>query len=93
MYYYSPLVEVNINLQAKFLKACGTIVETPTEIRKASRKLLDSPRDGRDMEPPKYQSLPNASTETHLDFTHTPAKHLKEWGNESGSAERTPSRL
>lgn len=84
---------MDINLQAKFLKACGTIVETPAEIRKATRKLLGSPHDNRDLEPSQYQSLPNASLETHPDLPRTPVKHLEEWGNESGSAERTPSRL
>lgn len=87
------IIEMNINLQAKFLKACGTIVETPAEIRKASRKLLGSPHNDRDLEPSKYQSLPNASLETHSDLPCTPIKHLEEWGDESGSAERTPSRL
>lgn len=69
---------MDINLQAKFLKACGTIVETPAEIRKASRKLLSSPHDDRDLEPPKYPSLSNAALETHPDLLRTPAKHLEE---------------
>lgn len=87
----SPRYTKELKDEAKFLKACGTIVETPAEIRKASRKLLSSPHDDRDLEPPKYPSLSNAALETHPDLLRTPAKHLEEGGNESGSAERTPS--
>ena len=68
-------------------------METPTEIRKASSKLLGSPHDNRALELLKYESLPNASPETHPDFPRTPVKHMEEWRNQSGSAERTPSRL
>ncbi|XP_023553555.1 protein JASON-like isoform X2 [Cucurbita pepo subsp. pepo] len=87
----SPRYTKELKDEAKFLKACGTIVETPAEIRKASRKLLGSPHDDRDLEPPKYPSLPNASLETPPDPPRTPAKHLEEGRSEPGSAERTPS--
>ncbi|KAG7031109.1 Protein JASON [Cucurbita argyrosperma subsp. argyrosperma] len=87
----SPRYIKELKDEAKFLKACGTIVETPTEIRKASSKLLGSPHDNRALELLKYESLPNASPETHPDFPRTPVKHMEEWRNQSGSAERTPS--
>ncbi|XP_022931535.1 protein JASON-like isoform X3 [Cucurbita moschata] len=87
----SPRYTKELKDEAKFLKACGTIVETPAEIRKASRKLLGSPHDDRDLEPLKYPSLPNASLETPPDPPRTPAKHLEEGRSEPGSAERTPS--
>ncbi|XP_022985307.1 protein JASON-like isoform X2 [Cucurbita maxima] len=87
----SPRYTKELKDEAKFLKACGTIVETPAEIRKASRKLLGSPHDDRDLEPHNYPSLPNASLETPPDPPRTPAKHLEEGRSEPGSAERTPS--
>ncbi|KAL5052652.1 hypothetical protein RYX36_033334 [Vicia faba] len=42
--------------EAKFLKACGTIVTTPDEIRKASGKLKVSPSCSNDSGPPKFRS-------------------------------------
>ncbi|KAM7262681.1 hypothetical protein ACFE04_000364 [Oxalis oulophora] len=42
--------------EAKFLKACGTIPETPIEIRKASQKLKSSPPCDKHSDPSKFHS-------------------------------------
>uniref|UniRef100_A0A5B7BDI4 Protein JASON n=1 Tax=Davidia involucrata TaxID=16924 RepID=A0A5B7BDI4_DAVIN len=83
--------------EAKFLKACGTLPETPVEIRKASVKLKESsPRDG-DCKHLKFHSwLPNTSIEK-LDLDKlphqppTPIKICEEWVKGSVSSEHTPS--
>lgn len=86
-------------LQAKFLKACGTLVETPVELRKASSKLNGSPHHDRDSEPSKFNSwLPNTSIkmlqqENQPEQPPTPVKLLEEWGKGPGSSEHTPIRL
>lgn len=85
-------------LQAKFLKACGTLAETPIEIRKASAKWSSSPIHDGDSEPSKFHSwLPNTSIKKlHLeDPIHqppTPIKLSEERAHVSGSLEQTPSR-
>lgn len=84
-------------MQARFLKACGTLVETPAEIRKAS--LKGSTTYDRDSEPPKFHSwLPNTSIkkiqlDNQPDQPPTPIKLCEDWGKESASQELTPSRL
>ncbi|KAG8387146.1 hypothetical protein BUALT_Bualt03G0222900 [Buddleja alternifolia] len=51
--------------EAKFLKACGTLPETPDEIRKASKKLVNISAQDREKKSLKFNSwLPNASAET-----------------------------
>ena len=47
--------------QAKFLKACGALQETPEEIRKLSNKLNDSAE--KDSEPKYHSWLPISTTE------------------------------
>lgn len=84
-------------MQAKFLKACGTLPETPVEIRKASKILKDSPPNG-DAESSKFHSwLPDTSIqklnlEMQPDQPPTPFKLSEEWVSASGSSARTPSR-
>lgn len=86
-------------MQAKFLKYCGTLVETPAEIRKATEKLKGSPPYERDLEGQKFHSwLPNTTIkklqlDKQPDLPPTPDKHCEEWGKGSGLQERTPSRL
>ncbi|KAL0320026.1 UNVERIFIED_CONTAM: protein JASON, partial [Sesamum radiatum] len=54
-------MEVYFILQAKFLKACGTLLETPVEIRKASRSFLSTQYKEESL---NFNSwLPNASIE------------------------------
>ncbi|XP_024180318.1 protein JASON isoform X4 [Rosa chinensis] len=88
----SPQIDKELKNEAKFLKACGTIVETPVEIRKAS-KLIGSPHHDRDSEPSKFNSwLPNTSIkklqqENQPEQPPTPVKLFEEWGKGS---EHTP---
>ncbi|KAK4429209.1 protein JASON [Sesamum alatum] len=50
--------------EAKFLKACGTLLETPVEIRKASGKWTDMSAQYKEEESLNFNSwLPNASIE------------------------------
>ncbi|KAB1209666.1 hypothetical protein CJ030_MR6G029209 [Morella rubra] len=93
----SPQRHKGLNDEAKFLKACGTLVETPSEIRKATEKLKSSPPYDGDSGPRKFHSwLPNTSIkklqlENQLDQPPTPVKLCGEWGKGSVSQERTPS--
>lgn len=86
-------------VQARFLKACGTLAETPAEIRKASAKTKFSPSYDGDSEPPKFHSwLPNTSIkklqlDNQPEQATTPTKLSEEWGKGSGLQEQTPSRL
>ncbi|KAA8524168.1 hypothetical protein F0562_010401 [Nyssa sinensis] len=82
--------------EAKFLKACGTLPETPFEIKKACVKLKDSsPHDGT-KHLTFHSWLPNASIEKlNLDKQPhqplTPVKICEEWVKGSDSSEHTPS--
>ncbi|GAV90601.1 hypothetical protein CFOL_v3_34010 [Cephalotus follicularis] len=83
--------------EAKFLKACGTIPETPTEIRKASQKLKGSPPCDTDSEPLKFHSwLPGTSIkklqfDKQPDLLPTPMEQCEEMGKGSLSSEQTPT--
>ena len=85
-------------LQAKFLKACGTLAGTPAEIRKASEKLKSLAPD-KDSDPSRFHSwLPNTSVEKlQLDVQPfdppTPINLCQKLGNSMDSFEHTPSRL
>lgn len=52
----SDLVTKELRDQAKFLKACGTLPETPAEIRKGMAKCKDLSAPTRDVEPLKFKS-------------------------------------
>lgn len=86
-------------LQAKFLKACGTLTGTPIEIRKASEKLKKSPSPDHDSDPSRFHSwLPNTSFEKLQPDVQpfdppTPIKPCHEWGNSMNSFEHTSNRL
>ncbi|GMI69069.1 JASON [Hibiscus trionum] len=63
----SPQIGKGLKDEAKFLKACGTIPETPVEIRKASQKFKQSPPCSGDSETSKFHSwLPNTSIDKFL---------------------------
>ena len=87
------------SLQAKFLKACGTLAGTPVEIRKASEKLKVSASCDKDSEPSRFHSwLPSTSVEklqldVQLFNPTTPIKLCQELGDRTDSFERTPNRL
>ncbi|XP_050382565.1 protein JASON [Argentina anserina] len=90
--YGTPQIDKELKNEAKFLKACGTIVETPVEIRRAS-KLNGSPQHDRDSGPSKFNSwLPHTSIkklqqENQPEQPPTPVKLFEQW--EKGS-EHTP---
>jgi len=85
-----------LKLQAKFLKACGTLTGTPIEIRKASEKLKTSPSPD---DPSRFHTwFPNTSVEKLQPDVQpfdqpTPIKLCQKWGNSMDSFEHTPSRL
>ncbi|GMH12512.1 hypothetical protein Nepgr_014353 [Nepenthes gracilis] len=59
---WSDIDDRELKDEAKFLKACGAIPETPPEIRKASKKLKDSPLNDVNSERSQFHpSLPNTS--------------------------------
>ncbi|CAI9772583.1 unnamed protein product [Fraxinus pennsylvanica] len=83
--------------EAKFLKACGTLPETPAEIRKASEKWKDASTKDAEATPTKFNSwLSNASIEKlnlekQPDEPPTPVKICEEQRMESSSLVETPS--
>ncbi|KAL4622190.1 hypothetical protein ACB092_06G279800 [Castanea dentata] len=93
----SPESHKALKDEARFLKACGTLAETPAEIRKASAKSKFSPSYDGDSEPPKFHSwLPNTSIkklqlDNQPEQATTPIKLGEEWGKGSGLQEQTPS--
>nr|XP_023894470.1 protein JASON isoform X3 [Quercus suber]POE58429.1 protein jason [Quercus suber] len=93
----SPESHKALKDEARFLKACGTLAETPAEIRKVSAKSKFSPSHDGDSEPPKFHSwLPNTSIkklqlDNQTEQATTPIKLSEEWGKGSGLQEQTPS--
>ncbi|XP_052170177.1 protein JASON isoform X2 [Diospyros lotus] len=83
--------------EAKFLKACGTLLETPTEFRKRSEKFKDLLRYDGDSEPSKFHSwLPNTSVEKlileeQLEHPPTPIKLCEGSLKGSDYMKRSPS--
>ncbi|XP_042477221.1 protein JASON isoform X2 [Macadamia integrifolia] len=83
--------------EAKFLKACGTLLETPAEIRKASEKVKDSPTcDGGSEHSKLHSWLPSSSVkklhwvEQPEQSSISPAKFCENLGGRS--PEHKPSR-
>ncbi|KAI4341156.1 hypothetical protein MLD38_025914 [Melastoma candidum] len=63
----SPRFHKEIQDEARFLKACGTIPETPVEIRKAGEKMRrSSPSEDRSVTPKFHSWMPNASLRKHF---------------------------
>ncbi|OMP10104.1 hypothetical protein COLO4_04817 [Corchorus olitorius] len=93
----SPQIDKGLKDEAKFLKSCGTIPETPAEIRKASRKFKQSPPCGGDSEPSKFHSwLSTGSADKfhsnkQSDQPPTPIKLYEALGRPSDSPENTPT--
>ncbi|XP_044493202.1 protein JASON-like isoform X2 [Mangifera indica] len=88
----TPQIEKGLKDEAKFLKACGILPETPAEIRKASEKFDGSPSHDKESEPSKFHSwLPNTSIkklqlDRQCDQPLTPTKLFEECGMESASS-------
>lgn len=98
----TPKPELGFNLkelndQAKFLKACGTLSETPAEIRQATEKWQDLSAQEGDHKHSRFTSwLTNTSIEKPnieiiSDRPPTPIKNCEQWVDISGSLEHTPS--
>ncbi|XP_060209668.1 protein JASON-like isoform X1 [Lycium barbarum] len=81
--------------QAKFLKACGTLPETPAEIRNFSMKCKDQPAPMVEVEPLKFNSWPSDSTYQKLNSNSLPDEpkpvKIESVKNQSGSLVHTPS--
>lgn len=83
-------------LQAKFLKACGTLAETPIEFRKVSAKCADVSTHREELS--KFNSwIPSSSIdklnfEKQPDESSTPFKVSGEWVTGAGFLVGTPSR-
>ncbi|XP_043698586.1 protein JASON isoform X2 [Telopea speciosissima] len=84
--------------EAKFLKACGTLLETPAEIRKALEKVKDSPTSDGDSQPSRLHSWLSSSSVKKLHWEEqpdqvsiSPGKLREELGGELGSPEHEPS--
>ncbi|KAJ4915210.1 Protein JASON [Raphanus sativus] len=75
--------------EARFLKACGTIPETPIEIRKASQKLTSPQHSGSS----HFHSWISSSSALgfHVDESPTPIKACEDVGRPSSTSEETPS--
>lgn len=90
-------IDRELKEEAKFLVACGTLLETPAEIRKTSEQLKGLLPHGGDSEPPKFHSwLPNTSAsklllDKQIDQPPTPIKTSEEWVKGSDFSENTPS--
>ncbi|KAJ4878920.1 Protein JASON [Raphanus sativus] len=84
-------IDKGLRDEACFLKACGTIPETPIEIRKASQKQLSSHQHSGTS---YFHSWISSSSALgfHLDESPTPLKAAcEEVGGSSSSSEQTPS--
>lgn len=84
--------------QAKFLKACGTLKETPSEIRKAARRLIGSSPDEAGSDRSKFHCrLPDEATQKMQPDRPleppTPLKLSKMLGEDLDSQDHSPIRL
>lgn len=86
-------------LQAKFLKACGTLPETPGELRKIAESKKGSSDQTGENEDREFRSwFPNTSFEKlnfkkQADQSSSANKICEEWMAGSDSLEQTPSRF
>ncbi|XP_057796791.1 protein JASON-like [Salvia miltiorrhiza] len=66
--------------EAKFLKACGTLLETPVEIHKVSRKRLDTDAHKEELNPlMTCASIEKLKLKDPLDESSTPVKTCGKW--------------
>ncbi|XP_038683325.1 protein JASON-like isoform X2 [Tripterygium wilfordii] len=92
----SQQIDKELKEEAKFLKACGTLPETPAEIRKASEQLKGSSLCHKGSEPLEFHSwLSNSSIQKlqldkQLDLPRTPVKLGEELRKDLESLEQTP---
>ncbi|CAH8339870.1 unnamed protein product [Eruca vesicaria subsp. sativa] len=84
-------IDKGLKDEARFLKACGTIPETPIEIRKASLKLRSPTQHSGSSH---FHSWISSSSALgfHVDESPTPMKACEEVERPSFTSEQTPSR-
>ncbi|KAJ8527880.1 hypothetical protein K7X08_015331 [Anisodus acutangulus] len=94
----TPMTQLDKNElrnQAKFLKACGTLPETPAEIRNFSMKCKDLSAPMEEVEPLKFNSWPSDSIYQKLNSNSLPDQPtpVRTDGvkNQSGSMVHTPT--
>ncbi|XP_071722399.1 protein JASON-like [Rutidosis leptorrhynchoides] len=93
----SPHISKDVKDEAKFLKACGTLPETPAEIRKATDKFMFSPPNHGDSESSEFHSwLPHTSIRKlqlnkPTEVSPTPVKLFVDSGSDSASQEHAPT--
>ncbi|ESQ36250.1 hypothetical protein EUTSA_v10007468mg [Eutrema salsugineum] len=82
-------IDKGLRDEARFLKACGTIPQTPVEIRKASHNLSSPQHSGSS----HFHSWISSSSALgfHLDESPTPMKACEKVGRPSFTSEQTPS--
>ncbi|KAL4575560.1 hypothetical protein LXL04_022407 [Taraxacum kok-saghyz] len=92
----SPGSDDGLMAEAKFLKACGTLPQTPDELR-TTKKLTDSQPQSGNMEATFNSWLPNTTTEKALekqpDQLHPPIKLFEESDNDSDSPPHSSNSL
>lgn len=85
-------------MQAKFLKACGTIAQTPVEIHTEAERYKDVSHSGEGSEPFRFHSwLPSTSieklnAEKQIDHPSAPIKFGEGCMNRTEPWENTPIR-
>ncbi|PIA39854.1 hypothetical protein AQUCO_02600365v1 [Aquilegia coerulea] len=83
-----------VKAEAKFLKACGTLLDSPVEFRKVSEKLEDLPTNGGEFEVHSWTPIKKLHWEEQPDLDPvTVAKHCEALEEESGSSEHTSTSL
>ncbi|KAL0723820.1 hypothetical protein Bca4012_038419 [Brassica carinata] len=82
-------IDKGLKDEARFLKACGTIPETPIEIRKASQKLTSPQHSGSS----HFHSWISSSSALgfRVDESPTPIKACEDVGRPSSTPEQIPS--
>ncbi|XP_048138329.1 protein JASON-like isoform X2 [Rhodamnia argentea] len=89
-------ISKDVKNEAKFLKACGTLPETPAEIRKATDTFKFSPPNNGDSESSKFHSwLPHTSIRKlqptkPTELSRTPVELFVDSGSDSASQEHAP---
>ncbi|KAK1416365.1 hypothetical protein QVD17_32156 [Tagetes erecta] len=85
----SPILDEELRAEAKFLKACGTLPETPVEIRRTEISKDLPPHKG-ETESTFNSVLPNTAIEEALqkqpDQLQSPISLLQKWDNGSDSS-------
>nr|XP_043608175.1 protein JASON [Erigeron canadensis] len=84
-----------LKAEAKFLKACGTLPQTPAEIRNNEKPTDSGSRNGNTEYPAYHSWLQTASIEKlklekQTDQLPSPAKLFEEWENGSDSSSLSP---